>query len=442
MDMASVVREFLEENRIRAVRSVEISYRYHAEMEKGSRLSGCEIVMRTAENAVFVQAELPVSVRVEETRGVAKYLADLNKKRLEEDKQGYFDLDYAAGRIFFAIRVRQTEDTELLKEVADFCLMQLEAESEALLRVICEECEAARQEEEERRQEKEKEFCSIDSPVVRWNWFRRWLRNLPLPGFMKKRRSGILDDMCEMESYDFSDDYPDYDEEEPDAVPYSHAYRSVRRRRGSGRTASSGAKDSAEHEFSPIFSPRADRESPEEMGGRPILEVPSFLRRQSSAGHRSPSRFDEQDDAASGSARNSMTEEEFEEFVRRHVRREGDMPADETDPLAEETDEAAERDAKEMEGAEHGRREECVPHPAEEDEEDSAVPEEEDQPDGEEADEYPPLFFDDGAENDFSEPDEYDPEDEEEAPAPNRAKQNVIILPASPDGAEEAKENE
>jgi hypothetical protein len=84
MDTASVIREFLDENSIAAARSVEIAYKYHAELETGCRLTGCELIMRSVGEDVFVRAELPISVMTKETRGVVKYLADLNKKRVED----------------------------------------------------------------------------------------------------------------------------------------------------------------------------------------------------------------------------------------------------------------------------------------------------------------------------------------------------------------------
>lgn len=157
MDTASMIREFLDENSIAAVRSVEIAYKYHAELEAGCRLTGCEIIMRAVGEDVFVRAELPVSVMTKETRGVVKYLADLNKKRITEGKQGYFDLDYVAGKIIFGIRVRQPITTEILKDVAHYCVDQIEYESDDILKAVCDECEAVLQEEEEARQRMERE---------------------------------------------------------------------------------------------------------------------------------------------------------------------------------------------------------------------------------------------------------------------------------------------
>jgi len=203
MDTSSVIKEFLDENSIKASRSVEVIYRYHAEAERGSRLSGCEIVMRAAEDAVFVRAELPVSVMIGETRGVARYLADLNKRRLDEDEQGYFDLDYTTGRIVFAIRVIQPIETDLLSEVARFCLRQIDKESEALLKVVCEECEAARQEAEEKRQQREKELRGPLSINLLIRGVKRFFRDFPRPSFMKKRQ-GLIDDL-------YDDDLEEYE---------------------------------------------------------------------------------------------------------------------------------------------------------------------------------------------------------------------------------------
>ena len=157
MDTASMIREFLDENSIAAARSVEIAYKYHAELEAGCRLTGCEIILRSVGEDVFVRAELPISVMTKETRGVVKYLADLNKKRITEGKQGYFDLDYVAGKIIFGIRVRQPITTALLKEVANYCIDQIEYESDDLLKAVCDECEAVLQEEEEERRQMERE---------------------------------------------------------------------------------------------------------------------------------------------------------------------------------------------------------------------------------------------------------------------------------------------
>lgn len=229
MDTPSVVKEFLDENSIKATRSVEVIYRYHAETERGSRLSGCEIVMRAAEDAVFVRAELPVSVMIGETRGVAKYLADLNKRRLDEDEQGYFDLDYIAGKIVFAIRVIQPIETDLLSEVARFCLRQIDEESEALLKVVCEECEAARQEAEEKRQQREKELRGPFSVNMIVRGVKRFFSELPRPSFMKKRR-GVMDDLYDDELEDYE---PGYYAGRPEAVgDAAHAARRTDSRRG------------------------------------------------------------------------------------------------------------------------------------------------------------------------------------------------------------------
>lgn len=157
MDTASMIRQFLDENGISAARTLEIVNKYHVELETGCRLTGCEIIMRAVDDDVFVRAELPISVMTKETRGVVKYLADLNKKRIEEGKQGYFDLDYVAGKIIFGIRVHQPASTEILRDVAHYCVEQIEYESDDLLKAVCDECEAVLQAEEERRLQLEKE---------------------------------------------------------------------------------------------------------------------------------------------------------------------------------------------------------------------------------------------------------------------------------------------
>lgn len=157
MDTASMIREFLDENNIAAARSVEIVYKYHAELEAGCRLTGCEILLRAVGEEVFVRAELPISVMTKETRGVVKYLADLNKKRITEGKQGFFDLDYVAGKIIFGIRVRQPITPEILSDVAHYCVDQIEYESDDLIKAVCDECEAVLQEEEAQRRRMEKE---------------------------------------------------------------------------------------------------------------------------------------------------------------------------------------------------------------------------------------------------------------------------------------------
>ena len=157
MDTASMIRQFLDENGIPAARRLEVVCKYHVELEAGCRLTGCEIIMRAVDDDVFVRAELPISVMTKETRGVVKYLADLNKKRIEEGKQGYFDLDYVAGKIIFGIRVHQPASTEILRDVAHYCVEQIEYESDDLLKTVCDECEAVLQAEEERRLQLEKE---------------------------------------------------------------------------------------------------------------------------------------------------------------------------------------------------------------------------------------------------------------------------------------------
>ena len=212
MDTPSIIREFLDENSIAAARSVEITYKYHAELEAGCRLTGCEIIMRAAGEDVFVRAELPISVMTKETRGVVKYLADLNKKRIEEGKQGYFDLDYVAGKIIFGIRVRQPITTALLKDVAGYCVDQIEYESDELLKAVCDECEAVLQEEEELRQQREKENREPSMFALLMRRLRQALRNKLDPDSAKKSgRRGLP------ESILFGDDEDDeeYDYYEP-----------------------------------------------------------------------------------------------------------------------------------------------------------------------------------------------------------------------------------
>lgn len=157
MDTPSIIREYLDENNIYAVRSIETAYRYHVELEPGCRIASCELIMRCVGEEVFVRAELPISVMTKETRGVVKYLADLNRRRIEESKQGFFDLDYVAGKIVFAIRVRQPITPALLKEVADYCIDQIEYESDDLIKTVYEEYELAYQEEEALRRQRERE---------------------------------------------------------------------------------------------------------------------------------------------------------------------------------------------------------------------------------------------------------------------------------------------
>lgn len=148
MDKAAMVKEYLDGSSIPASSRTETVYRYHAELEAGCRLAGCEIVMRTVGEDVIVKAELPISVMTKETRGVVKFLADVNKKRVEDEKQGYFDLDYIAGKILFGMVIRQPEGAEALKEAAAYCIDEVEALSDELLKVVCAEHEAVLHEEE------------------------------------------------------------------------------------------------------------------------------------------------------------------------------------------------------------------------------------------------------------------------------------------------------
>jgi len=223
MDTPSIIREFLDENSIAAARSVEITYKYHAELEAGCRLTGCEIIMRAAGEDVFVRAELPISVMTKETRGVVKYLADLNRKRIEEGKQGYFDLDYVAGKIIFGIRVRQPITTALLKDVAGYCVDQIEYESDELLKAVCDECEAVLQEEEELRQQREKENREPSMFALLMRRLRQALRSKLDPDSAKK---GVRRSLPERIL--FGDD--EYDEEfdycEPDMEEYKFERRS------------------------------------------------------------------------------------------------------------------------------------------------------------------------------------------------------------------------
>lgn len=212
MDTASMIREFLDENHIRGSRSVEIVYRYHAELEPGCRLNGCEMTMRSVGNEVIVRAELPINVMTKETRGVVRYLADLNKKRIGEGKNGYFDLDYVAGKIVFAIRVLQPITPDLLKKVAHYCVGQIEYESDDLLKVVCEECEAALQEEEELRQQQEKERNKSKSFGSLIGRFRDWLDDIIEPGSSRRRRKTAASDDDPYDEYMF--DY-NFDDDEP-----------------------------------------------------------------------------------------------------------------------------------------------------------------------------------------------------------------------------------
>lgn len=240
MDTPSIIREFLDENSIAAARSVEITYKYHAELEAGCRLTGCEIIMRAAGEDVFVRAELPISVMTKETRGVVKYLADLNKKRIEEGKQGYFDLDYVAGKIIFGIRVRQPITPALLKDVAGYCVDQIEYESDELLRAVCDECEAVLQAEEELRQQREKENREPSMFALLMRRLKQALRNKLAPDSAKKGgRRGLP------ESILFGDDE---DDEESDCYEPADMEEYKFERRSEEKTPSEEEKEPVQPE--------------------------------------------------------------------------------------------------------------------------------------------------------------------------------------------------
>lgn len=283
MDTASTIREFLDENRIAAVRSVEIAYKYHAELEPGCRIAGCEMIMRSVGDDVFVRAELPISVMTKETRGVVKFLADLNKKRVEEGKLGYFDLDYVAGKIIFSIRVRQPITTELLKDVAGYCVDQIEYESDDLIKVVCDECEAVLQAEEEKRLQEEKENREPGMLGMLLRRLRNIIMNKNRPSGRTYRPYGLpgSDDDSYEDDYGYGYDYDgDDDKKDEKSGPFRTGFTPRYARKPSdGAGSGSGEEDDS---FPPGYrpftaadiEPDEEDEAPDQTAGEPDGDEP------------------------------------------------------------------------------------------------------------------------------------------------------------------------
>lgn len=281
MDTASTIREFLDENRIAAVRSVEIAYKYHAELEPGCRIAGCEMIMRSVGDDVFVRAELPISVMTKETRGVVKFLADLNKKRVEEGKLGYFDLDYVAGKILFSIRVRQPITTELLKDVAGYCVDQIEYESDDLIRVVCDECEAVLQAEEEKRLQEEKENREPGMLGMLLRRLKSILTDKKRPHRRSYRPYGLPGSDDESYEDDYGYDYGfdgDDDKEDEKSEPFRTGFTPRYARKPSAGAGSREDDDSFPPRYRPFtaadIEPDEEDEEPDQTAGAPDGDEP------------------------------------------------------------------------------------------------------------------------------------------------------------------------
>lgn len=144
MANTTIVKEYLESKKIGASCRTETVFSYQAELAGESRVSGCEVRIREIGEDLLLTAVLPVSVRVKEARGVARWLANLNDRR---EKPGFFELDYLAGRIQFRVKMHGPLTGQQLEVGLKYCLDQVEADSDQLIKLVCDESRAVREEE-------------------------------------------------------------------------------------------------------------------------------------------------------------------------------------------------------------------------------------------------------------------------------------------------------
>ncbi len=156
MSMLNTVKAYLSEREIPNYCCVENEFRYHVELENSSRITGCEMVVRTVGKGVMLTAILPIKIRPKEARGLIRTLANYNADRIAQSgKQGFFELDYIENKIQFRVKVKQTMNDEELAAMIDFCLTELQDASDMMMRLVCEESDLVWEQEqaEKRRQE-------------------------------------------------------------------------------------------------------------------------------------------------------------------------------------------------------------------------------------------------------------------------------------------------
>ncbi len=157
MHAANITKEYLEGKSIPCSCQSETVYRYHVDLDDSSRVSGCEMVIRTAGKNAVLSAVLPIAVRAKEARGVVRTLANYNRERLDKDMDGVFELDYLRGRIQFTLQVCDVEDAADLSGEIDYCLEQIQNASNTMMRLVCDESEIVYEEEQAKLEAERKE---------------------------------------------------------------------------------------------------------------------------------------------------------------------------------------------------------------------------------------------------------------------------------------------
>jgi len=156
MDMTNVVKQYLLEREIPNYSRTENEYRYHVELENSSRITGCEVLVRTVGEGVMITSILPIKIRPKEARGLVRMLANYNADRTAQSgKSGFFELDYIENRIQFRLKCKKALDEAELAELIDYCLTELQEASDLMMRLVCEESNVVweQEQEEKRRQE-------------------------------------------------------------------------------------------------------------------------------------------------------------------------------------------------------------------------------------------------------------------------------------------------
>lgn len=157
MHAANIAKEYLDGKSIPNSCQSETIYRYHVDLDASSRLSGCEMVIRTLGKNAVLSAVLPIAVRPKEARGVVRELANYNRERLDKDMDGVFELDYLAGRIKFTLQVCDVESVDDLSGEIDYCLEQIQNASNTMMHLVCSESDIVCEEEQAKLEAERKE---------------------------------------------------------------------------------------------------------------------------------------------------------------------------------------------------------------------------------------------------------------------------------------------
>lgn len=202
------IKKYLEMVKTAYSRSEEAIYQFYHRMPNGSRIAGCEVFLRSAEESIYITVELPINVMSRESYCVAKYLAQLNQERSKEDKVGYFMLDYVKHKIIFALPPAVLPDEEVLETGISYAVRQVDYEIEEIIRVVCEEGDRILKEDEERRRQEE---MAEREPGVFMQMIRKLFDKI---GLFDDGKPDNMDDIPDYD--DLDDEKPDlYDEDEP-----------------------------------------------------------------------------------------------------------------------------------------------------------------------------------------------------------------------------------